>query len=83
MLVLPWVPLQALLSPFAEQICIFVVLISMALTLGFWSKEMEFKNKHYYIRGVYQYSLTTETFFILLSFIILLSVMMPMAMFIM
>lgn len=80
--VLPWVLPQALLSPFAEQICIFVVLISVTLTLGFWSKVTEFKTKHYYVPRINGHSLTTESIFILLSFIILLSVMMPMAMFI-
>lgn len=54
----------------------------MALTMGFWSKVKEFKTKHYYVPELRVHSVTTETFFILLSFIILLSVMMPMAMFI-
>ncbi|KAK1343127.1 hypothetical protein QTO34_015901 [Cnephaeus nilssonii] len=74
--------IDRLMNKLVIMICIFVVLISMALTMGFWSKVKEFKTKHYYVPELRVHSVTTETFFILLSFIILLSVMMPMAMFI-
>lgn len=83
MLVLPWVPPQALLFPFPEQICIFVVLLSMALTMGFWSKVEEFRTTHYYMSELHVHDVITEVVIVFLSFIILLSVMMPMAMFIM
>lgn len=61
----------------------FVVLISVALTLGFWSNAMKFKVKHYYVPEKHMYSVTSKSFLMFLSFLILLSVMMPMAMFIM
>ncbi|KAM5308261.1 phospholipid-transporting ATPase IK-like [Glossophaga mutica] len=59
-----------------------VVLISMALTLGFWSNVTKFKVKHYYVPEKYTYGVISKSFFMFLSFLILLSVMMPMAMFI-
>ncbi|XP_053766427.1 phospholipid-transporting ATPase IK-like [Desmodus rotundus] len=63
-------------------IFMFVVLISVALTLGFWSNAMKFKVKHYYVPEKHMYSVTSKSFLMFLSFLILLSVMMPMAMFI-
>ncbi|KAM7143495.1 phospholipid-transporting ATPase IK [Molossus nigricans] len=63
-------------------IFVFLVLISMALTLGFWNKVAEFKTKHYYVPDKHRYSITSESLLMFLSFLILLSVMMPMAMFI-
>ncbi|XP_014390505.1 PREDICTED: phospholipid-transporting ATPase IK [Myotis brandtii] len=74
--------IDRLMNKLVIMICIFVVLISMALTLGFWSKVTEFKTKHYYMLRMHMHSLTTESIFILVSFVVLLSVMMPMAMFI-
>ncbi|XP_016053287.1 PREDICTED: phospholipid-transporting ATPase IK-like [Miniopterus natalensis] len=62
-------------------IFICVVLTSIALTFGFWSKVTEFK-KHDYVLETHMYRMTSESFFMFLSFLILLSVMMPLAMFI-
>ncbi|XP_023620450.1 phospholipid-transporting ATPase IK, partial [Myotis lucifugus] len=59
-----------------------LVLISMALTLGFWDKVKEFKAKHHYVSEKLTYSVATESFFTFWGFLILLSVMVPMAMFI-
>nr|XP_019599505.1 PREDICTED: phospholipid-transporting ATPase IK isoform X2 [Rhinolophus sinicus] len=59
-----------------------LVLISIALTLGFWYKVTEFKAKHHYVSKMHMYSVATESFFIFWGFVILLSVMVPMAMFI-
>ncbi|XP_036914129.1 phospholipid-transporting ATPase IK-like [Sturnira hondurensis] len=63
-------------------IFMFVVLISVTLTLGFLSNVMKFKVKHYYVPEKHVYSVISKSFFMFLSFLILLSVMMPMAMFI-
>lgn len=65
------------------QIFMTLVLISIALTLGFWYKVTEFKAKHHYVSKMHMYSVATESFFIFWGFVILLSVMVPMAMFIM
>lgn len=67
----------------AEQIFMFVVLISMALTLGSWSNVRKFTVKHYYVPEKLMYNVISKSVFMFLSFLILLSVMMPMAMFIM
>lgn len=55
----------------------------MALSLGFWFKVKEFKAKHHYVSPRHVQSVATETFLIFWGFFILLSVMVPMAMFIM
>ncbi|KAM8764533.1 LOW QUALITY PROTEIN: phospholipid-transporting ATPase IK [Rhynchonycteris naso] len=60
-----------------------LVLLSMALTLGFWDKVTEFKAKHCYVSGKHMCIVTTESFLTFLGFLILLSVMVPMTMFIM
>lgn len=69
--------------PPSLQIFVSLVLVSMALSLGFWFKVREFKARHYYVSSRYLYSVAAETFFIFWGFLILLSVMVPMAMFIM
>lgn len=69
--------------PSAIQIFMFLALISTALTLGFWYKATEFKTKHHYVSKLHVYSVATESFFIFWSFLVQLSVMVPMAMFIM
>lgn len=66
---------------FAEQIFVFLVLISMALTLGFRDMVTEFKAKHHYVAEKHVHSVTTESFLIFCSFLILLSVMVPMSAF--
>ncbi|KAM5308869.1 phospholipid-transporting ATPase IK isoform 4-T4 [Glossophaga mutica] len=58
-----------------------LVLISVALTLGFWDMATEFKAKHHYVAEKHVHSVTTESFLIFCSFLILLSVMVPMSAF--
>lgn len=69
--------------PPSPQIFVSLVLISLALSFGFWLKEKEFKAKHHYVPSGHLHSVATETFLIFWGFLILLSVMVPMAMFIM
>jgi hypothetical protein len=59
-----------------------LVLISLALTLGFLVMIKDFKLKHYYVSAKYPRTVTMESFFIFWGFLILLSTMVPMAMFI-
>lgn len=60
-----------------------MVVISAALTLGFRFKVKEFKATHHYVSAKHDRSEDMDTFFIFWGFLILLSVMVPMAMFIM
>uniref|UniRef100_G1LEX7 Phospholipid-transporting ATPase n=1 Tax=Ailuropoda melanoleuca TaxID=9646 RepID=G1LEX7_AILME len=59
-----------------------LVLISVALSFGFWFKVRGFKAKHHYVSSKHLHGVATETFFIFWGFLMLLSVMVPMAMFI-
>ncbi|XP_029772229.1 phospholipid-transporting ATPase IK [Suricata suricatta] len=72
-----------LLNRLVALIFLSLVLISMALSLGFWFKVKEFKAKHHYVSPRHVQSVATETFLTFWGFFILLSVMVPMAMFIM
>ncbi|XP_039104084.1 phospholipid-transporting ATPase IK isoform X2 [Hyaena hyaena] len=72
-----------LLNRLVALIFLSLVLISVALSLGFWFKVKEFKAKHHYVSPRHVQSVATETFLIFWGFFILLSVMVPMAMFIM
>ncbi|XP_060272460.1 phospholipid-transporting ATPase IK isoform X14 [Ovis aries] len=65
-------------------VLIFVskVVISAAMTFGFWHKVKEFKANHHYVSAMHMHSVAMEAFFIFWSFLILLSVLVPMAMFI-
>ncbi|XP_045432654.1 LOW QUALITY PROTEIN: phospholipid-transporting ATPase IK-like [Pipistrellus kuhlii] len=74
--------IDRLMNKLVIMICIFVVLLSMALTMGFWSKVEEFRTMHYYVSELRVHDIITEVVIVFLSFIIMLSVMMPMAMFI-
>uniref|UniRef100_A0A8C4MWU3 Phospholipid-transporting ATPase n=1 Tax=Equus asinus asinus TaxID=83772 RepID=A0A8C4MWU3_EQUAS len=67
----------------SRDIFVSLVLISAALTVGFWYKVKEFKTKHHYVAAKHARTVATESFFIFWGFLILLSVMVPMAMFIM
>ncbi|XP_042833539.1 phospholipid-transporting ATPase IK isoform X6 [Panthera tigris] len=69
--------------PSCAKIFLSLVLISVALSLGFWSKVKEFKAKHHYVSPRHVQSVAAETFLTFWGFFILLSVMVPMAMFIM
>ncbi|KAB0357180.1 hypothetical protein FD754_001336 [Muntiacus muntjak] len=66
-------------------ILIFVsmVVVSMALAFGFWHKVKEFKAHHYYVSAMHPHSVAVEAFFIFWGYLILLSVLVPMAMFVM
>ncbi|XP_065774599.1 phospholipid-transporting ATPase IK isoform X7 [Muntiacus reevesi] len=66
-------------------ILIFVsmVVVSMALAFGFWHKVKEFKGHHYYVSAMHPHSVAVEAFFIFWGYLILLSVLVPMAMFVM
>ncbi|XP_066108790.1 phospholipid-transporting ATPase IK [Saccopteryx bilineata] len=74
--------IDGLMNRLVILIFMFVVLISLALTFGFSMEVKKFRTKHYYVPETHKYSATSESFLIFLSFLILLSVMMPMAMFI-
>uniref|UniRef100_A0A8C4MWJ0 Phospholipid-transporting ATPase n=1 Tax=Equus asinus asinus TaxID=83772 RepID=A0A8C4MWJ0_EQUAS len=64
----------------SRDIFVSLVLISAALTVGFWYKVKEFKTKHHYVAAKHARTVATESFFIFWGFLILLSVMVPMAM---
>ncbi|XP_054549002.1 phospholipid-transporting ATPase IK isoform X1 [Talpa occidentalis] len=64
------------------RIFLCLVLVSMALTLGFRFQIQEFRDKHYYIPYEHTHSALMESFLIFWGFLILLSAMVPMAMFI-
>nr|XP_044609522.1 phospholipid-transporting ATPase IK isoform X1 [Equus asinus] len=75
--------LDLLINRLVIMIFVSLVLISAALTVGFWYKVKEFKTKHHYVAAKHARTVATESFFIFWGFLILLSVMVPMAMFIM
>lgn len=60
-----------------------LVIASMFLTLGFAFMVKEFKAKHHYMSSMQGRTDAMDSFFIFWGFLILLSVMVPMAMFIM
>lgn len=59
------------------------MIVSLLLTLGFAFMVKEFKGKHHYVLALHVRTEVVESFFIFWGFLILLSVMVPMAMFIM
>uniref|UniRef100_A0A2R9CIA0 ATPase phospholipid transporting 8B3 n=1 Tax=Pan paniscus TaxID=9597 RepID=A0A2R9CIA0_PANPA len=63
-------------------IFISVVLVCLVLAFGFGFSVKEFKDHHYYLSGVHGSSVAAESFFVFWSFLILLSVTIPMSMFI-
>lgn len=71
------------LPPLPAQIFVSMVVLSMALAFGFWHKVKEFKAHHYYVSAMHTHSVAMETFFIFWGYLILLSVLVPMAMFVM
>ncbi|CAK7292790.1 Phospholipid-transporting ATPase IK [Vulpes lagopus] len=75
--------IDRLMNRLVVLIFLSLVLISMGLSFGFWFKMSEFKAKHHYVSSSYMHSVASETFVIFWGFLILLSVMVPMAMFIM
>ncbi|KAM8925890.1 phospholipid-transporting ATPase IK isoform 2-T2 [Lycaon pictus] len=74
--------IDRLMNRLVVLIFLSLVLISMGLSFGFWFKVSEFKAKHHYVSSSYMHSVASETFIIFWGFLILLSVMVPMAMFI-
>ena len=76
-------PSRCALPPLRAQIFLSMVVVSMVLTFGFWHKVKEFKAHHYYVSAVHTHSVAVEAFFIFWGFLILLSVLVPLAMFVM
>ncbi|XP_020009009.2 phospholipid-transporting ATPase IK-like [Castor canadensis] len=74
--------IDLLMNKLVVVIFLSLVLISLALTLGFRVMIKDFKLKHYYVSAKYPRTVTMESFFIFWGFLILLSTMVPMAMFI-
>lgn len=68
--------------PSAVQIFLTLMLLSSILTLFFWYTMPELKGKHHYTGEKHVHSLATETILIFWAFLILFSVMVPMAMFV-
>lgn len=60
-----------------------LVIMSLLLTMGFAFMMRELKDKHFYLSLLLMRTETVESFFVFWGFLILLSVMVPMAMFIM
>uniref|UniRef100_A0A8C2YQA1 Phospholipid-transporting ATPase n=1 Tax=Chinchilla lanigera TaxID=34839 RepID=A0A8C2YQA1_CHILA len=58
------------------------VVVSLLLSLGFWLQGREMKDKHHYVSISHGKGLFVESILIFWAFFILLSVMVPMAMFI-
>ncbi|XP_014440980.1 phospholipid-transporting ATPase IK [Tupaia chinensis] len=74
--------LDLLVNKLVVLIFLFLVVLSLLLTFGYTFKVKEFKDKHHYLAGIHSRGVVTESFFIFWGFLILLSVMVPMAMFI-
>uniref|UniRef100_A0A8C6DZ35 Phospholipid-transporting ATPase n=1 Tax=Moschus moschiferus TaxID=68415 RepID=A0A8C6DZ35_MOSMO len=72
-----------LMNRLVVLIFVSMVVVSAALTFGFWHKVKEFKANHHYVSAVHTRSVAMESFYIFWGFLILLSVLAPMAMFIM
>ncbi|XP_031205759.1 phospholipid-transporting ATPase IK isoform X3 [Mastomys coucha] len=74
--------LDLMMNKLVVLIFISLVIMSTLLTLGFTFMVKEFKAKHHYMSSTQKHSEAMESFFIFWGFLILLSVMVPMAMFI-
>ncbi|EAW69454.1 ATPase, Class I, type 8B, member 3, isoform CRA_a [Homo sapiens] len=74
--------LDLLMNKLVVVIFISVVLVCLVLAFGFGFSVKEFKDHHYYLSGVHGSSVAAESFFVFWSFLILLSVTIPMSMFI-
>ncbi|XP_070321438.1 phospholipid-transporting ATPase IK isoform X2 [Odocoileus virginianus] len=72
-----------LMNRLVVLIFVSMVVVSVALTFGFWHEVKEFKAHHYYVSAMHTNSVAVEAFFIFWGFLILLSVLVPMAMFVM
>ncbi|XP_050995756.1 phospholipid-transporting ATPase IK [Acomys russatus] len=74
--------LDLLMNKLVVMIFMSLVMVSLLLTCGFNFMVKEIKSKHFYLSILYVRSEAMESFFIFWGFLILLSVMVPMAMFI-
>ncbi|XP_029421297.1 phospholipid-transporting ATPase IK [Nannospalax galili] len=74
--------LDLLMNKLVILVFMSLVVVSLVLMLGFNFMKKEFKVKHYYMSMLPQRSEAMESFLIFWGFLILLSVMVPMAMFI-
>ncbi|XP_049979535.1 phospholipid-transporting ATPase IK isoform X1 [Alexandromys fortis] len=74
--------LDLLMNKLVIWVFISLVIVSLLLTLGFAFMVKEFKGKHHYVLALHVRTEVVESFFIFWGFLILLSVMVPMAMFI-
>ncbi|XP_011928321.1 PREDICTED: phospholipid-transporting ATPase IK isoform X2 [Cercocebus atys] len=74
--------LDLLMNKLVVVIFISVVLICLVLAFSFGFSVKEFKGQHYYLSGLHESSVAAEAFFIFWGFLILLSVTIPMSMFI-
>uniref|UniRef100_G1QMV6 P-type ATPase N-terminal domain-containing protein n=1 Tax=Nomascus leucogenys TaxID=61853 RepID=G1QMV6_NOMLE len=74
--------LDLLMNKLVVVIFISVVLVCLVLAFSFGFSVKEFKDHHYYLSGLHGSSVAAESFFIFWGFLILLSVTVPMSMFI-
>uniref|UniRef100_A0A2K5K7K6 Phospholipid-transporting ATPase n=1 Tax=Colobus angolensis palliatus TaxID=336983 RepID=A0A2K5K7K6_COLAP len=74
--------LDLLMNKLVVVIFISVLLICLVLAFSFGFSVRDFKDQHYYLSGLHGSSVAAESFFIFWGFLILLSVTIPMSMFI-
>nr|XP_055102993.1 phospholipid-transporting ATPase IK-like isoform X2 [Symphalangus syndactylus] len=74
--------LDLLMNKLVVVILISVVLVCLVLAFSFGFSVKEFKDHHYYLSGLHGSSVAAESFFTFWGFLILLSVTVPMSMFI-
>nr|XP_012610714.1 phospholipid-transporting ATPase IK-like [Microcebus murinus] len=75
--------LDLLMNKLVVLIFLSLVVVSTALAVSFGLWTREFKDRHHYLWIPYRGSVAMESFFIFWGYLILLSVMVPMSMFIM
>ncbi|XP_040594964.1 phospholipid-transporting ATPase IK isoform X2 [Mesocricetus auratus] len=74
--------LDLLMNRLVILIFMSLVVASLVLTLGFALMVKDFQGKHHYLFALHTWTAAMESFLIFWGFLILLSVMVPMAMFI-
>uniref|UniRef100_A0A8C8ZBS2 Phospholipid-transporting ATPase n=1 Tax=Prolemur simus TaxID=1328070 RepID=A0A8C8ZBS2_PROSS len=75
--------LDLLMNKLVVLIFLSLVVVSIVLAVSFGFRMREFRDKHYYLWIPYRGGVAMESFFIFWGFLTLLSVMVPIAMFIM
>ncbi|KAM4871823.1 phospholipid-transporting ATPase IK-like [Thomomys bottae] len=75
--------LDIFMNKLVGMIFLFLVILSLVLTVGFIFTVKDFKWKHYYVSAKHPRSEIMESFLMFWGFLILLSTMVPMALFIM